>query len=415
MTDTQISTPVAAAEVTAPTAAPRPTTADDLLEMYDAEAKESSTEDDSNDGNPPVQTTTEGDTDGSKETSEEENKQEGTKEGSQEVKAFKAKLGESEVSIPEEAVIMQKIGNKEVPVKVADAVKAFVGQEEFNRKADRRMNDIGQKERAFENERATLGKKAAKIQAQAEAGNWIPVIKSLAKMAAGNRGVDPVEIEKKCIESLSQIHEVYTKMTPEQRDAYFAKRAAESARAEANQYKTQIDQTASVEQVKQEIAEIQQKFGIGEELFWGRWKTLAETMVGDGKKFATIEDIQPENVIEFHQDIQLMEVVDSALETVNPELVSDSELAFEVWKIAKEHPEFDAKDIETIVRNAVGANSQSVENLNRKVEKARSTGNRTQFGGVSSNQGSKKSDVDKELEEDFFGFEKRAARMRHLR
>lgn len=423
MTDGTVST------TEAPGQLPKATTADDLLDMYEAEegnakgevAKEVEKQARVAEELPKKLAANElvknleknGNEDGSEEEDSEESREEDNQETSQEeVKAFKAKLGDAEIDIPEEAIILTSVNGKDVPVKVADAVKAFAQQETFNRQMVKRTNDVVAKERKIDNQYQEIRTRAAKISNMAAQGEWLPVIKTLAKMAAGNSGIDPVTYEKQCLDSLHEIHDVYTKMSPEQRDVYFAKRSAEAAKEEANAYRTKAEQAAAIDEVEREVAQVQQQHGIPKDVFWGRWNALATNMVGDGKKFATIEDIQASDVVEFHQDVQHLKLVDGAVEAVAPELVKDQQFCMEVFNLTKAHPEFDAKDIEAIVREALGASSQSIENLNRKVERAKSVGLQTQLGKANSK--AELSELDKELEETFFQYDKRNARISRL-
>mgnify|MGYP007071650745 FL=1 len=132
MTDTEV--------VVAPTpqALPKSTTPDDLLKMYDDEPAASKNEI-TEEAEKQVKIKEEvpkleaakklsevGKTlpDSEEVVKEEQPKEEVPKEAP--YKAFKGKFGDEDISIPEEAEVIQKIAGKDVPVKVRDAIQAYI-------------------------------------------------------------------------------------------------------------------------------------------------------------------------------------------------------------------------------------------------------------------------------------------------
>lgn len=429
-TDSQ-STPTAA------TTAPRQTTPDDLLSMYDEETKGKTDEVKkevekqarvqqelpkklvadklvkSLDSKPIPQEGGEEDYE-SEEGSQEKSGEEGSEKESQEVKAIKAKLGDEEVSIPEEAEITQKIGNKQVTFKVADAVKAFVGQEEFNRNMDRRVQSVTSRERRFDEGYKEMTEKASRLVKLAQSGEWMPVVKVLAKMASRNGKIDPVEVEKKVLENLDKVQDLYSKMTPQEREVYFAQRRAEAAEDETRELRSHTQRTEAERAIEHEVKSLCSQEGITEDRFFELYGTLAEKAVGEGKRFASPEEIQPQHVREFHKDCEHYAKIDQAVSRVSEALLDDEVFCEEVFELTRTHPEFTEEDIEQIVRDALSANSQSIENLNRKVQKASTDSLRTQLNQGNSGRQEANSEEDDELEEFFFKSNKRQAQLARL-
>jgi len=418
---------------------PRQTTADDLLEMYAQEEAEQSKEIDTEadkqariaeevpkkmaarqlaknlDQN--GQNNDEGDDDGSLQESSEESSEEDSQEGQQKdqeiaVKAIKAKLGEEEVDLPEEAEITEKIGNKEVTFKVKDAIKAFTQQEEFNRNMDRRVSEVSSRERKLQNQFDDVKVKAGKIARLAQQGDYIPVIKALAKMAVGESGHDPVEYEKACLESLAEVYKVYTGMTKEQRDVYFARRRAEAAEDKAKELETRTQHSEATRALEREIETLRSQNGIEQQRFWQLYETLVKNQVGEGKRFSAPEDVEPQHVVEFHLDVQHIGKIHEAAEAVSPALSEDADFCMEVFRLTKDHPEFSTEDLQQIIRDALKQPNQSIENLNRKVAHAQSKGMAAQFKQASST--GQKDAIDEELEEFFFRPDKRAKQLAAL-
>ena len=335
---------------------------------------------------------------GSEEASEEDQE---TEEVKSEVKAFKAKHGEEELDIPEEAVIPVKVNGKDVNLKVKDAVQAFVRQDEFNRKMDSRVSSVVHREKKLEQELGTIKERAEGVIRLAAQGDFIPGVRALAKMVGLTQHSEVVQLEKAMMENLDSIRKVWTEMTPEQRDAYLANRRAEEANKELQATRESTQRQQSETQLQQKVQTLMQQSGVTEEIFWGHFKTLVENAVGEGQLFAKPDDIRPEDVITYHKQVELVRKVDTALKKVNPALL-EQPIADEVINLVAGHDEFTVEDIEQIVRDALGAPSKTVENLNRKVEQANSRGLRTQLKQVSS---TKKADTqtDDEMYEHFFG------------
>lgn len=414
---------------------PRQTTADDLLEMYAQEDQVKSDEVNVEvekqarvaeelpkkivanklvknlENKSEAESVLNGEENGNQEADEKAS-EENQEAGKEEVKAFKAKLGDSEVDIPEEATITQKIGNKDVSFKVADAVKAFVGQETFNRNMDRRVQAVTSKETKLRSEYEQIKTKAGNLTQLAKRGEWVPVIKSLAKMAAGNSDLDVVELEKQCLESLENIRKLYSDMTPEQRELYYANRRAEAAKEEAKTLREQNQHKEAVAQIEREIDQLCTANALEKDRFYKLFETLSQNNVGDGKKFSSADEIEPKHVLEFHQDIQHLGKVQDAVSRVNEALIDDDDFCREMFELTRSHQEFTVEDLESIIRDALSTNSQSIENLNRKVQQANSQNLRTQLS-----QGGSKgqtSEIDEELEEDFLRTSKRERQLAHL-
>jgi hypothetical protein len=202
-------------------------------------------------------------------------------------------------------------------------------------------------------------------------------------------------------------------MTKEQRDLYFANRKAEAASEESSKLRRQQEQQSQLISLEKEIDGLCAANGLDKNRFFKLYGALAEKQVGDGKRFQAPEDIEPQHVIEFHQDIQHIGKVIDAVSEVNEALADDSDFCNEIFEITRNRPDFSVEDISTIVRDALNANSPAIENLNRKVQQANSQTLRTQLNQGSSKKNSQ-SDIDRELEEDFLKLEKRQKQVAHL-
>jgi hypothetical protein len=336
----------------------------------------------------------------------EESTSEESEEGQEEsqvadVKAFKAKYGDKDLDIPEEAVIPVKVNGKDVPLKIKDAVQAFVKQDEFNRNMDRRVGAVSHKEKKLEEEYGSIQEKAQSVIKLAAQGDFIPGIRALAKMVGMTSNSEIVQLEKAMLDNLDNIQKVWTQKTPEQREAYFANRRAEELQKELEATRKSTERQQGEAQLKSKVQTLIEHNGLTEETFWQNYQELAEAAVGEGQLFKDPREIQPEDVVAYHKQVQVVRKVDSALKKVNPALLEEP-IADELIKLVAAQDDFTAEDVEKIVRDALGAPSKTVENLNRKVEQANSKGLRTQLKQVSSTKKVNNA-VDDEMYEHFFG------------
>lgn len=404
-------------------ALPQSTSADDLLDMYDEIPETPAAEPDvveTSEPKPPSVATTEtlplDETQNGKEA-DKEGPTSTTSDGEKEVgkeglltdkKVVTAKFGDEELSIPEEAVFTATINGKEVPAKIADAIKAYSEQETFNRKldqrlsyADRREKDVASKMSAYQAELASVKTRAGEISKLFAQGDVLPAVKQLARMAAGANGLDEVAYEKQALDALEQAQSVYTKMTPQQREVYFANRKAELASKELERQKGEMSAAQAKQQLDAEISAIEKQLGFNRDQFWDYYEVLMKESVGPGKQFADPKQITPKDVADFHQKVQLSGKIDQALTRIDKTLLNNESFLEALDREVEGRYDLTADDIETIVRIALDTPTKSVENLNRKVDQANSKGLRTQLKQASSTKKEEKT-LDDELYDEWF-------------
>lgn len=358
------------------TTPPKATTADDLLAMYDEEVQTSDTE---------VKEEAEKQlaikeevpklemakklADAAKELPDEDSTTEEVEpppDGIVGVKSLKAKLNEADVEIPEDAVVVQKINGKDVPVKVKDAFAAFTKIEDFNRKMDQRISYATAKEKRFESNMTAFKSSVDKIVDTAQKGDFVSAIRALAKVAAGNSGLDIVKFEQKYFEQLDKVNEIYSKMTPDQRAAFFAKRQAETATEEAATLRAAQEAQVHQQELEQRIVSSIETGGLSKDEFWSAYEYLAQNAVGEGRHFPDPDAIPPEVVVQYAKAVQHERKVQEAGERVG---IKDDAILDEISKLTRSHPEFTVEDIVAVVeRSGVAkvAPPGVVENLNRK-------------------------------------------------
>lgn len=314
-------------------------------------------------------------------------------------KVLKAKFGEGEIEIPEEALIPVKISNKDVQLKVKDAVQAFVRQDEFNRNMDRRLSIVDRREKDLSSEYEGIKEKAETVIRMASQGDFLLGIKALAEMAGLGANSDKIELERAMMNQLEQIRKVWGDMTPQQREVYFANRKAEELQRELERSQAKSAKVESEVQLSKQIKSLVSENQITEEVFWKTFQDLIEAGVGEGKPFTSPQEITPEDVIKYHKTLGVVNKVMEALGRIDSSL-RDDPIADHIIELVGEQ-DFTSSDIEEIVRETLKSRpNKAVENLNRKVDLAKSKGLNDQLKQVSSTK--KVSDIDEEMYSFFF-------------
>jgi len=268
----------------------------------------------------------------------------------------------------EELPIKRLINGKEVEFKIKDAIQSHIKQEEFNRNMDRRITEISRREKAWQTGQADFKGKISEIIEATQSGDFVTGIRALAKLAKGSSDLDVTQFEKMYFEQLEGIRDVYTKMTPEQRDAYFAKRSAAEAKAEAERLRGEKALTEAQSQLQEQVDALQKQHGLPPEEFWGSYKYLSENQVGEGKLFKTSDEITPEKVVTHSLSTRHWEKVFKAGESAG---ITDEAILDEVGRITESRQDLTVEDIVKLIKNAGLASPSVVENLNRKAGQPR--------------------------------------------
>lgn len=248
-----------------------------------------------------------------------------------EVKVLKALFGDTELDIPEEASITQKIGDKEVAVKVKDAVKAYVDQETRWRDIKKAHGNLDNKTKAFQKEEEGVRLKANQVIEMARKGQFIPAIRSLTKLAALESQIDPVDLEMQMIKQLDQVHDFFTKMNPEQRQLYVANRKNEELSKAQKDTETKLQTTQAQQELEKEIETTTRELNISQDDFWKYFNHIAQNYTGEGKRHSTVEEITTGDVAEFHLKLNHVSKITEAIKKVDPNLLEDKELVDAVF------------------------------------------------------------------------------------
>jgi hypothetical protein len=313
-----------------------------------------------------------------------------------------AMINGEKVDIPRKAEFEIEVDGKMTKVSLEEAIQARVGQEKFNKTIEQRLSYANQRELRVDNKVSNILNKAQEVVEVAKTGDPLPALRALARMVAAGNEVEAVEIERQFLEKMETVTSVWTRMNPEQRKAYFAEQRAKAAEEKAARLENDVVTTNSVRQAHAEVQTICKEIGLEVEQFQSLYhEFIIPNLVGPGKEFESVEQIGPREVAQVHIKYSSMQKVNEAAAEVSPELSKDTEFMEELFRQAVQNPSWQKEDIKYIIAQITNTPSKSVQNLNRKVERAK-----TQRLNSSLKQGSaarKGENVDEAEYEAWFG------------
>ena len=287
-----------------------------------------------------------------------------------EVPAAKSREGDTEHDGLEEVALKRPINGKTVEFKIKDAIQAYVKQEEFNRNMDRRISHISQKEKKWASEMEAFKGRVGDVIQEARTGDPVKTLRALAKLATAGSGLDVVEFEKQYFEHWDKVKDVYTKMSPQEREAYWAKRALAEAKEKTRELENEKALTVETSKLSEQVVQAQKQYELSNDEFWGNYQYLAENNIGEGKKFASPNDIQVEDVVRYSLAVRHEEKVLQAGKKFG---IDDDETLDRISEVTATDPTITVEEIQRVIETsgiAKHASQDVVENLNRKAERS---------------------------------------------
>ncbi len=278
-------------------------------------------------------------------------------------KILKAKDGDKELELNEDIVIMKKVDGKEVPVKLADALADYAGQTVIKQ----RFSQLHSEKQAFKAELDNINGKFKTVTDLVLEGNPHSAIEALAQMA----GKDPVEFTQSYLSTVEQIANEWSKMTPEQRELFLANKRSKVLESKLKEKDGALSQVELKRQAAEQRLTVQREASLTDQQYENLHELLANSEYFAGK------EIGPQDVAALAGEMRHLQKVNTALTLVNPEFVNDEAFVDRIATVTESHPDLSAEDIADIVREVRGLPKQSIENLNKKVQKAQRSGNRS--------------------------------------
>lgn len=314
---------------------------------------------------------------------------------------FKALVDGKETSLPENAEFQIEMNGKEMKFNLKDALEAKLGQEDFNRNMDTRLNYLASEKRKFQadKERAVRGISDVVKKAQ-ETGDPMDMFAGFIRVL--NPNITPEAMADAQLSLMKEIQRqagVPNAWSEEEAKQFKLNTVNKQYRVREEHRSKQEQLDAGDRALQGEIHQRSQELGITPVQFAELFHLLAEHETGEGKMFASPDQITPQDVANAHIHISTSKAVKAAFMKVDKELLNQKDIVNLVFdEVLNEG--FSVDEIAEIIRAVQKNSSESVQNLNRKVEKAKSKALNSQIRAASATKkegGSKKLDEDEEF------------------
>lgn len=264
------------------------------------------------------------------------------------VKKVSFKVGDEEVEIPEDAVVMCTVDGKEEPVSIADLRKDYAGRVAYERK----FQDLANDKKKFAADVALVDRRINRVFKELHSDTPERGLELLFEM--GGKGAR--ERAEAVMKKFSDHFEKLAGMTEAERTLYEKEQKLamkeESLKEQETARDTQIAETKLAEKTTQVLNEN----GLSVEEFGAAWqKLLAAAQAGHWNA----KGLTKEQLVEATVDQALIDrhyaKIDNGLRTVDPELLKDAKLRDDLARMIT--PDFKHEDIVEVVQALVGRSS----------------------------------------------------------
>jgi hypothetical protein len=271
----------------------------------------------------------------------------------EEIRKLKAKFGEEEYELPEDATFLAKVDGEEVEVSLKDLKTNYSGKVAW----DKKFSELGAEKKAYMDDKQIVESYISEFKDYADKGDFSGAMEFLARLAGHN----PLEFRKELRSQIIENHKAMLEMSEEQKQAFelneeneFLKRQQESANALSEEQRT-------VMELQNQIQSFQEAHSVSDEELLAAYDDLQANYEGE---------IGLETIQEYVSTARAYQKTEEALSPVVSELSDD--LLIEVAEVVVENPEFTSEDIVDIVSEAYPdlIKTKSKKGVAKKAQKA---------------------------------------------
>jgi hypothetical protein len=269
----------------------------------------------------------------SKEENIEDAGEQAVEEIVEEIRKLKARFGEEEYELPEDATFLAKVDGEEIEVSLKDLKTNYSGKVAW----DKKFSELGAEKKAYMEDKQVVESYIAEFKDYADKGDFSGAMEFLARLA----GHSPLEFRKQLREQIINNHKAMLEMTEEQKQAYelseeneFLKRQQESAKAMTEEQQTVLE-------LQSQIKSFQEAHNVSDEELLAAYDNLQANYEGQ---------IELSTIQEYVSTSRAYQKTEEALSPIVSEVSDD--LLIEVADVVVENPEFTVEDIQDIVKEA---------------------------------------------------------------
>lgn len=270
-------------------------------------------------------------------------------------RTLKVLAGDTAVDLAENATLEWKVDGKQTPVTIRELLDNYAGKAGWEKRYQAVANDrkaFDSERRNFESSRDRQKSLVVDMYEKTKAGKTFEAVQSLIEMTGLK--VDAREYVKQLRTSMIEQAQSMAGMTPEQRQVQEANEEREYIAAKYEKLNQQRAQEEAGKAFQAHMATVAEQNGVP-------YDELAQTMEYLKQAIRTSggnpTQITPEYAVEHRRDVKAYEIARDAIAAIEPELLKGNLITDEArWdklaKLAKAHPEFDAKEFADIYRES---------------------------------------------------------------
>jgi len=271
----------------------------------------------------------------------------------EEIKKLKAKYGEEELEIPQDATFAVKIDGEEMDVSLNDLRTNYSGKVAW----DKRFTELSKEKTEYIQDKQMVESYIQQFSDHVSKGDNLGAMEFLAQLA----GQNPLEFRKQLRDQVIENHKALMEMDDTQKKAYelneeneFLKRQQESAQELSAEQQT-------VQELQTQITSFQEAQNVSDQELLAAYDDLQANYDGE---------IDINTIQEYVSTSRAYQKTEEALSSVVTELNDD--VLVEVAEVVIENPDFTKEDIIDIVSEAYPdlINSKSKKGVSKKAQQS---------------------------------------------
>lgn len=270
----------------------------------------------------------------------------------EEIKKLKAKYGEEDIEIPQDALFSIKIDGEEQDVSLNDLRTNYSGKVAW----DKKFSELGAEKREYLEDKKMVEQYIGDFQNLVKNGDNVGAMEYLAQLA----GQNPLEFRKQLREQVITNHKALLDMNEEQVKAYELNEENDFLKRQQENLQNQSTQQQSLQELQSQISDFQENYEVSDEELLAAYDSLQENYDGE---------IELSTIHEYVNTSRAYEKTESALSEV---VELNDALLDQVAGIVIENPDFDNNDIIEIVQEAYPElfNSKTKKGVSKKAKAA---------------------------------------------
>ncbi len=284
----------------------------------------------------------------------------------EELKLLKAKRGETEYDIPEDAIITVKVDGEETEVSLNDLRANYAGKVPW----DKRYTELSQDKRQFNTEKAQVEKYVGDFRELVQANNSVGAMEYLAELS----GQDPLEFRRQIREQVISEYQEYLGMSEDQRRTFDVNEENSYLRKKTESDSVRYQQEQANQALNSEISQLQETHSKSDEDLVNAYDKLIE----DGYQAS---EITPNLLNDYFEGASAYGVAERVVQDFDSELLQDDAVMNELTGIILDSPDIEDSELTEILTEAFGTTGKSSKVSKKAASAAKTPGKKEKVSG----------------------------------